>query len=73
MMFVAPNDRPVTTPDVTPTTAMPVFLLAHVPPASMSLSKVEVPRHMVVTPEMGSGVGFTVKDVTAVHPVAARV
>jgi len=63
-------DRPVTIPELSPTGATDGALLVHVPPGSMSVSKDVVPKHSVVIPDIGSGVGFTVNNAVAAQPVA---
>jgi hypothetical protein len=48
-------------------------LLDHVPPGSISLSVVLDPKQIVENPDIGSGSGFTVTVIYALHPVDASV
>jgi hypothetical protein len=66
-----PDDTPVTIP-VASTVALPVLLLAHVPPAGVGVSVTVVPTQTVVEVVVTTGVGFTliVMEALAVGTVA---
>jgi hypothetical protein len=67
-MIAVPNVEPVTIPDVEPIGAIPVLLLLHVPPPASVRVDIK-PKHIAVTPVIGSGVRFTVSEVVTKHPV----
>jgi len=58
-MILVPAVKPHTVPDV-PTVATPVEVLVQVPPATPSLSEVQVVVHKVFNPVIGVGAWFTV-------------
>jgi hypothetical protein len=66
-MIATPGATPLTTP-VEPAVAMDKLLLAHAPPAVVSINVVVEPAHTLIVPVMLSGNGFTVTTVV-VKPV----
>lgn len=72
-MVVVPAAMPVAMPEVLPIIAMPVELLAHVPPVVASLSVVVFPIQTLVMPVMAGGGGVTVAIVVIEQPVADMV
>lgn len=69
-MVLVPPPVPVTMPDVTPTVATAVLLLAHVPPVTASLSVVVVPWQRLPAPAMAVGVRFTVIVAVVIHTLS---
>ena len=65
-----PAATPVTIP-VEPTVAVPVALLAHVPPPVAEANVVVAPAHTDVEPVMTAGVANTVTMVVRVQPDTA--
>jgi hypothetical protein len=66
-------DAPVTMPVVDPTGTMPTAPLVQVPPLVPSVNVVVYPRHTLVSPVMGGGVGLTNSEVVMMHPVLLKV
>jgi len=65
VIVAMPVASPETIPEVAPTGAVSALLLLQAPPVSISVSVLDAPRHIVVIPLIGSGVGLTVKEATA--------
>lgn len=63
------TDPAVTVPLVDPTVATTLLLVLQVPPGLASLSVIDNPEQIGVTPAIGKGSGFTVTTVAVVHPV----
>ena len=61
-------DKPVTIPLAEPTDAIVVPVLAHVPPAVVSVSRMVCPTQPVDAPVIADGNGFTVTTLVAWHP-----
>lgn len=62
---------PVAMPEVRPTVAIDVLPLVHVPPATASLSVVEVPMHIFVPPLIVAGAVVTMIVVVVIQPVGS--
>jgi hypothetical protein len=62
-----PADMPVTIPAVTD--AIPLLLLAHVPPPVASVNVVEDPTHTEVAPLIAAGTGQTVTGLVTRQPL----
>jgi hypothetical protein len=60
---------PVIVPDAEPTVAMPVLLLAQVPPPVLLVSVLVAPIHILVVPDMVAGAGLTVATTVDEQPV----
>ncbi len=58
-MNALPDDTPVISPVVELAVAIPVALLAHVPPATPSVSVITLPSHTVLGPLIGPGASLT--------------
>ena len=59
-MVTVPPLTPLTIPVTDPTVAIAVLLLLQVPPVVVSLKVVVAPGHVLGTPVIGPGDGFTV-------------
>ena len=70
-VLVVATTPPVTTPVDSPTVAIPVALLLHVPPPVPSVSVVVNPEHTVRVPLIAVGNGFTVTMAVCIQPVAS--
>ncbi len=74
MIGLVPFDRiPITVPDIISTLATPGLLLLHVPPDMASANTIDAPVHTFEEPVIAEGVGFTIKGVVVLHPVAGMV
>jgi hypothetical protein len=62
-------DTPLTSPVVTPTVAMPMALLVHVPPAGVQFRVVVPPTHTLAAPVTTPGNAYTVTIVVVLQPV----
>ena len=58
-MTTGPAVTPQTEPDEVPTVAIPVLLLDHKPPTTVSDNVVHAPTHTLDTPRIGPGEGLT--------------
>ena len=67
LMESVPPETPLTIPEVLPTVAMPVAVLIHTPPGTVSPNVVVLPAHTVSTPVMGAGGAGTVFTVNMAH------
>ena len=60
---------PVTIPVDDPTEPIAVLLLLHEPPIVASVKVVVKPKHTLVIPDIGAGLGLTVSNVSLKQPV----
>jgi hypothetical protein len=65
-IVAVPSVTPVTLPDVTPTETFELLLL-HVPPDVVLVRAIVEPRHTVVAPAIGAGIGLTVTTVVVMQ------
>lgn len=71
VMVVVPAATPLTTPVAMLIVAVPVLLLAHVPPPALLLKVADEPTHTAAAPDMAGGGPLTVILVVVKQPVEA--